>query len=275
MNNKYNDLDYILKYKYSGGFDNIDSNKSIGGEISNTVINSYKQNIFNNIGESDYAQGIIDYRCIYLENISNKRIHNLKIYLDDVFRGAIFNFGFNFANDIQIITITGGDFVNGQTITFSFNNRNFVVKYDTDINIFKTNFQKSINKIFNLKDVVVEGNYASGNSVLTVYFQGTSGNKQQPLIKLESYNLTPNPNIIIIKKQNGSPINCIQEKLNNTLQSPSKINFLEIGTNIEFVFLEVGDFLPIWLRRQVFSGIVPIENDGCSIITKALIEFKG
>ena len=68
---------------------------------------------------------------------------------------------------------------------------------------------------------------------------------------------------------------CIQEKLNNTLQSPSKIDFLDGGTKIEFILLEIGDFLPIWLRRQVFSDIVPIENDGCSIITKALIEFKG
>lgn len=275
MNNKYNDLDYILKYKYSGGFDNIDSNKSIGGEISNTEVNSYKQNIFNNIGENDYAQGLVDYRCLYLENISNKRVHNLKMHLDDVFRGAIFNIGFNFQNDIQTIIIAGGDFINGQKITFSFKNRNFIVKYDIDINIFKTNFQKSINKIFNLKDVTVDGSYANGNSVLNIYFQGTSGNKQQPLIKLESYTLTPDPTITIIKKQNGSPVNCIQEKLNNSLQSPNKINFLEAGASVEFTFLEIGDFLPIWLRRQVFSGNVPIENDGCSIITKALVEFKG
>jgi len=272
---KDNDLSNILKYKYSGGFDNEDSNKSIGGDISNYNVSNFKQNIFNNVTESDYNQGLIDYRCVYLENISNKRIHNLSVVLDDFFKGAIFSLGFNFKNDIQTITITGGDFINDQSLTFSFNSRNFIVKYNTNINIFVNNFQKSINKIFNLKDVTVNGSYANGNSVLIIYFQGSSGYKQQPLIKVESYTLTPVPIITIIKKQNGSPVNCIQEKLNNTLQSPSKIDFLDGGTKIEFVFLEVGDFLPIWLRRQVFSGIVPIENDGCSIITKALIEFKG
>jgi hypothetical protein len=272
---KDNNLSNILKYKYSGGFDNEDSNKSIGGDISNYYVSNFKQNIFNNVTEFDYNQGIIDYRCVYLENISKKRINNLSVVLDDVFKGATFNLGFNFKNDIQSITITGGDFVNNQTLTFSFKNRDFIVKYNTDINIFVKNFQKSINKIFNLKDVTVNGNYANGNSVLTVYFQGSSGYKQQPLIKVESYTLTPIPIIIIIKKQNGGPVNCIQEKLNNTLQYPSKIDFLDGGTKIEFVLLEVGDFLPIWLRRQVFSDIVPIENDGCSIITKALIEFKG
>ena len=57
------------------------------------------------------------------------------------------------------------------------------------------------------------------------------------------------------------------------MQSPSKIDFLDEGTKIEIILLEVGDFLPIWLRRQVFSDIIPIENDGFNIITKALIEF--
>jgi hypothetical protein len=272
---KDNNLSNILKYKYSGGFDNEDSNKSIGGETSNYYVSNFKQNIFNNVNEDDYKQGLIDYRCVYLENISNKRIHKLNVSLGDVFKGAIFNLGFSFKDDIQSITITGGDFVNNQTLTFSFKNRNFIVKYNTSINIFVKNFQKSINKIFNLKDVTVNGSYANGNSVLNVYFQGSSGYKQQPLIKVESYTLTPVPTIMIMKKQNGSPVNCIQEKLNNTLQPPSKIDFLEGGTKIEFILLEIGDFLPIWLRRQVFSDIVPIENDGCSIITKALIEFKG
>jgi len=270
---KDNDLSYILKYKYSGGFDNEDSNKSIGGDISNYYVSNFKQNIFNNVNEYDHKQGLIDYRCLYLENISNKTIHNLSILAGDFFKGAIFNLGFDFKNDIQKITITGGDFVNNQTLTFSFKNINFIVKYNKNINIFVNNFQKSINKIFNLKDVTVNGNYANGNSVLTVFFQGKSGYKYQPLIKVESYTLTPIPSITIIKKQNGSPVNYIQEKLNNNLKSPSKIDFLDEGIKVEIILLEAGDFLPIWLRRQVFSGIIPIENDGCSIFTKALIEF--
>jgi len=272
---KYNDLSNILKYKYSGGFDNEDSNKSIGGDISNSYIENYKQNIFNSIDEYDYKQGLIDHRCIYLENISNKRIYNLSLSLADFFKGAIFNLGFNFKNDIQTITITGGDFINNQILTFSFKNRRFIARYNTNINIFKNNFQKSINKIVNLKDVTVDGSYANGNSVLTIYFQEISGYKQQPLIQLESYTLTPTPTITIIKKQNGSPVNSIQDKLNNTLQSPNQINFSEDNINFNFLSLEAGDFIPIWLRREVFSGIVPIENDGCSIITKALIESKG
>lgn len=272
---KNNDLGSILTYKYSGGFNNKDPKMSIGGEISNTIVNIYKQNIFNNVNESDQASGIIDYRCVYLENLSNKKAYNLSLQLDDVFQGAIFSMGFNMQNEIQTITITGGDFVNGQTITFSYKEKNFIVKYNTNINIFKTNFQKSINKIYSLKDVTIDGNYANGNSVITVNFQGLSGNKYQPLLKIESYTLTPDPVITILRKQAGSPINLIQEKLNNSLQSPYKINFLELTSKIEFNVLEKGDFLPIWLRRQVFSSTIPIENDGCSIITKALIQLKG
>jgi hypothetical protein len=80
--------------------------------------------------------------------------------------------------------------------------------------------------------------------------------------------------IYIVKKQVGSPINFIENKINNVYLEPSNVNFLNLNEKIEFGLLEIGDFLPIWLRREVFSGIIPIEDDGCSILTKALIEFK-
>lgn len=267
-------LESILKYYYSGGFDNLDPKLSLGGEISNNIININKENVFNNLDENSYKQGLIDYRCLYLKNIANKRVHKLSIFLNDVFKGAMFNLGFNLKNEIQNITLSGGNFINNQYIIFSYKERNFKVKYNTDINIFSLNFQTSIRKIFTLQDVIVEGLYANGTSVLNVYFNGYAGNKQHPLIKVESYNLSPSPIFYISRKQAGSPINCIQNKINNSLQEPANVKFFDLTEQIEFGFLEVGDFLPIWLRRNVFSGNIPIEDDGCNIFTKALIEFN-
>ena len=267
-------LEGILKYYYSGGFDNINPLLSIGGEISNTFVPMNKEGIFNSVNESMYQEGLIDYRCIYFKNISNKRVHKLSLSLNDVFKGAIFNLGFNLKNEIQIITLSGGNFTNNQYIIFSYKQRNFKVKYNTNINIFSSNFQTEIRKIYTLNDVVVSGKYSNGNSVLNINFNGFSGYKQHPLIKVESYDLTPSPTFYIYKKQNGSPINCIQNKINNVSQDPANIQFFDITNTIEFGFLEVDDFLPIWLRRKVFSGNIPIEDDGCSIISKALIEFK-
>ena len=267
-------LEGILKYYYSGGFDNDSPLSSIGGEISNTIVAINKESIFNNVNENIYREGSIDYRCIYFKNVSNKRVHKLTLSLDDVFKGAIFNLGFDLKNEIQVITISGGDFTNNQYIIFSYKERNFKVKYNTNINIFSLNFETEIRKIYTLNQVTVDGKYSNGTSLLNVNFNGFSGYKQHPLIKVQSYSLTPNPTFYIYKKQNGSPINCIQNKINNINQEPANVQFLDMTSNIEFGFLEVDDFLPIWLRRRVFSGNIPIEDDGCSIISKALIEFK-
>jgi len=271
---EYKNLQGILKYYYSGGFDNQDPLLSIGGEISNSIININEENIFNNISQDLYKKGLIDYRCLYLRNISNKRIHKLSLFLDDFFKGATFNLGFNLKNEIQTITISGGNFINNQYIIFSYDEHKFKVKYNRNINIFKSNFQTSIRKIYTLKDVIVEGVHAGGNNVLNIKFVGYAGYKQHQLIKVHSFNLTPSPMIYIVKKQVGSPINFIENKINNVYLEPSNVNFLNLNDKIEFGLLEIGDFLPIWLRREVFSGIIPIEDDGCSILTKALIEFK-
>lgn len=272
--NENKNLESILKYFYSGGFDNIDPILSLGGEISNNIVKINKENVFSNLDQNSYNQGLTDYRCLYLKNIANKRVHKLSIFLNDVFKGAIFNLGFNLKNEIQNITLSGGDFINNQYIIFSYKERKFKVKYNTNPNIFSLNFQTSIRKIFTLQDVIVEGLHANGTSVLNVFFNGYAGNKQHPLIKVESYSLTPNPIFYISRKQTGSPINCIQNKINNFLQEPADVKFFDLTDQIEFGFLEVGDFLPIWLRRNVFSGSIPIEDDGCNIFTKALIEFN-
>ena len=167
---EYKNLQGILKYYYSGGFDNQDPLLSIGGEISNSIININEENIFNNISQDLYKKGLIDYRCLYLRNISNKRIHKLSLFLDDFFKGATFNLGFNLKNEIQTITISGGNFINNQYIIFSYDEHKFKVKYNRNINIFKSNFQTSIRKIYTLKDVIVEGVHAGGNNVLNIKF---------------------------------------------------------------------------------------------------------
>lgn len=271
---KRKNLNSIMRYFYSGGSENNDPNLSLGGEISNYFIDAEKESVFKNVSQDVYSQGLIDYRCIYLKNISNKRIHNFTISLSDVFKGAIFSFGFNFVNEIQTITLTGGKFTNNDYIIFGYKDKKFKVLFHNNPNKFAANFQKSINKFFNLKDVIVEGKGAKGTSVLDVFFNGDAGSKQHPLLTVLETNLSPKPEFYIVKKVTGSPINCYQDKLNNSEQEPFNIQFLEFSDMINIKLLEIGDFLPIWLRRNIFSGTIPIENDGCNIFTEALVEFK-
>jgi len=66
-----------LKLYLSGGISNIDSNLSLGGQMSTTEIT---QNLFNSVINTDITNFYEDYRCIYFYNSSNtESIINLRV----------------------------------------------------------------------------------------------------------------------------------------------------------------------------------------------------
>ena len=262
------DLNAFVKLFYSGGLNNGDPKKSLGGEISSYTIKSGKNNIFDSIKGKVYSSGITDYRCVYLKNTSENRIFFLYFSLDDYFLGSIMDLGFNFVNEIQTITILNGPFVNGQNIVFSYKGNNFTVIYDTNLSTWVYNFNFAITQIEELQDVVVTGSSDGSNSVFEITFQGSSGYKSHPLITLVGYSLTPEPNISIIKSVEGSPINTLANKILYSTNVPTNITFYDapITSPVYLPLLNPGDFIPIWLRRTIYANTIAIENDGCSFI---------
>lgn len=61
-----NDIQYFL----SGGAGNTDPNLSLGGAVSTTrfIGNPGRANLFEDVSESESAQGSTKYRCLYLKN---------------------------------------------------------------------------------------------------------------------------------------------------------------------------------------------------------------
>lgn len=262
------DLNAFVKLFYSGGLNNGDSKKSIGGEISSYTIKSGKNNIFDSVRGNVYSSGITDYRCVYLKNTSQNRIFYMYFSLDDFFLGSIMDLGFNFVNEIQSVTILNGPFTNGQNIVFSYKNHSFTVIYDTNLATWLYNFNLAITQIVELQDVVVTGNSDGSNTVFNITFQGSAGYKNHPLITLLGYSLTPEPNITILKAVEGSPINTLASKILNSTNVPTNITFYDapITSPVYLPMLDPGDFIPIWLRRTIYANTIPIENDGCNFI---------
>lgn len=260
------DTNAFLKLFYSGGLNNNDPNKSLGGEMSNFIISTSKNNVFNNVNGISYAAGLTDYRCVFLKNTSPNRVLYLYCSLDDFFLGSILDLGFNFVNEIQSVTILNGPFTNGQEIVFSYAGTNFTVVYDTDFVTFLNNFNVSIKQVLGLEDVDVTGSSNGSNYALEITFLGIAGYKTHPLIELVGYNLTPTPTIIILKPQSGSPINTIPNKIFDSTREPDGITFYDASTTspVYLPLLNSGDFLPIWLRRNVYPNTIAIENDGCN-----------
>lgn len=260
------DISAFLKLFYSGGLNNNDPNKSLGGEMSNFIISTSKNNIFNNVTGVSYASGLTDYRCIFLKNTSPNRVLYLYFSLDDFFSGSVLDLGFNFVNEIQSLTILNGPFTNGQEVVLSYAGTTFTIIYNTNFTTFLNNFNASIKQVSGLEDVVVTGSTNSSNYAFEITFLGTAGYKTHPLIELVGYNLTPTPSIIILKPQSGSPINTIPNKILDSTREPNGITFYDasITSPVYLPLLNSGDFLPIWLRRNVYPNTIAIENDGCN-----------
>jgi hypothetical protein len=261
-------IDAFLKLYYSGGGANNDPLKSLGGNISNFIIKSSKNNIFENVSGDIYEEGLTDYRCVYVKNNSLNRIFYLYFALDDFFLGSIQNLGFNFVNEVQTVTVLNGPFVNGQTLVFSYEGKNFTVVYDTNFAQWLLNFNSAIKQVASLEDVVVTGNSNGSNAIFEITFEGTAGYKNHPLIVLVGYNLSPTPSVSILKSISGSPINSIAEKIAATTNEPNNITFYDATVNspVYLPILNPGDFLPIWLRRIVYPNTIAVENDGCKLI---------
>ena len=268
------DLNAFVKLFYSGGLNNNDEKKSLGGEMSNYVIKLSKNNIFENINGTIYQEGITDYRCVFLKNTSPNRILYLYFSLDDFFLGSIQDLGFNFVNEIQSITILNGPFTNGQNIVFSYGDTNFSVIYDDKLTTWLLNFNYSIKQVPNLEDVTVTGASNGSNYVFQVTFLGVAGYKKHPLIGLVGYTLSPTPSVTILKSQEGSPINTIPNKIINSTTPPTNITFYDASVTapVYLPLLNSGDFLPIWLRRIIYPNTIAIENDGCNFLITANYE---
>lgn len=261
-------LNAFAKFFYSGGLNNADPKKSLGGESSNVTVNVGKNNIFNSVEGTFYSEGLTDYRCIFLKNTSSNKIYYLYLSLDDFFLGSVIDLGFNFVNEIQSITILNGPFTNGQEIVFSYDEKPFTVIYSTNFSTWLYNFNYSITKVEGLENVTVSGSSNNFNSVFEITFNGSAGYKSHPLLVLVGYTLTPLPSISIVKNVEGSPINIVPSKILTADREPTSITFYDasISSPVYLPLLNPGDFLAIWLRRIIYPNTIAVENDGCNLI---------
>jgi hypothetical protein len=72
-----------INFYYSGGANNSDPKKSLGGDISNIKIpNNTLHNLFDIVTSDQSQNGITDYRCIYVRNDhATLTLMNSKVYI--------------------------------------------------------------------------------------------------------------------------------------------------------------------------------------------------
>jgi hypothetical protein len=260
-----------LVYTFSGGSSNSNPDESLGGDPSIQPILS--QRLFSDVSTSQAADGIIDYRCIYLHNANSfDTLFNTQLFVVYTVPGEVtVDLGFYIANERQVmsvlnyVSITSGSFV--VTYTDTSGGHDLTVNWDSNPGNWASNFQTALRTVSNLENVTVNANVSLENLTFEIDFVGAAANRAHDLIVLKTNSLSPTTTVGITRSVGGGPTNSIADEIDFATTTPNSPIFT--GTSIEAPVV-IGDFrpldaVPIWIRRTVPAGTAPIPNDGFTI----------
>lgn len=271
-----------IKIFMSGGISNSDPDSCLGGDISTTYFMGSR--LFDSVTAAQNAAGYVDYRCVYINNISSvDTLYDAQVFIStEVSGGASVMLGIEQNNERQDIYITNaasvgsGNFVMNFYDYFTDNYIQFTVTHDLSISNWALNFQNAIKAIDGLGDVTVSGSYIGTTAYFTLNFSGSSQKRyfeSLELVSLSQEFLDVNASLSVQKIVDGGP------KLKSANEIPSEVT---VPANIVFVStsststISVGDLKPteyfaVWIKRTVVSGVNPIEGDGFTIKIKGTI----
>lgn len=264
-----------LLFDLSGGANNSTPLLSIGGAASTHKVSSNSSNnLFDDISNAQAMQGYTDYRCIYLENTSDSEIlSNAKVFISAIAgTGASIGIGCQFQTEVQTVLVNGIAY--GGNFTFTYNgwlaNAGGVVYTFGDVTLWAQSFQRALNAIPELGDVIVTGVRDSITTLVTfrITFSGSAGNRAHPLIQIVNNSLFPNtPPIVVSRVQQGGPINAVVNSLENKFVAPSIVTFVSSNVNNPLVIgdLRPGESFALWIKRFVPPGTLSLPGDGFSL----------
>jgi len=275
-----------IAFKHSGP-GNSDPCADLGGEISEASITCDEiENLFHSIGPKLSRKGHEDYRCLYIQNISETfTLRNAIVYFNGTGRGVpgvrggtYVALGVLLRNEIQQVVVSGaippyeGEYFELQVPGYS---SPFQVYYSPNITQWVGNFQTSIRAVEGLSEVVVTGEVSDTgipNVTFTIDFGGhettnagvhgtqdhsrwmQSSNRFIDLITKNSSSLT-DCTVTPLPMQDGSPVNTTATTISDEITPPDGIifDYYFRGNPIRIGNLMPGDSVPLWIRRTLPS----------------------
>lgn len=259
----------------SGGLNNKYPDKSLGGEPSSyPIISGNLNNLFRDLGSEEFlSTAFEDYRCFYVFNDSDNTIYNMKVWIiEEVFGGANIEFGVKANNELQRITIFGTP--TSGTITFSYENNQFISNISSNIDTWAINLQNQLNKLPTLNNVSVLGQKLDDQIFFNIDFGGEDGLRSHDVIQHISN--TNNLQVITTVVNSGNPINSLADLIENENIPPTDVGFYKPLTNSPILLpkLMPSEGFPIWAKRQIGIG-KSIIKDGFTFRIQASLNLKG
>jgi len=235
-----------IVFVYSGGSNNIDPNKSIGGSPSINIIENINNSLFDDVVEANF----IDYRCFYIFNNSETdSLYDSYIYLNNSIRTVSeCQLGVSRLTDLQVISFSETP-VSGDFILRYENDNTPTVTWNSNPNIFIQNLQESLNSLDLLSGVKVETLSTNSFSIL---FLENDNYRNHDLLVVQENNLSPSIEIGISKNSQGQPINSISPLLPTRTTAPYNVEFYSTDSQSKLYIgdLRPKDGVPIWIRRN-------------------------
>ncbi len=76
-------IDTDIKYRLSGGANNLIPDNSLGGDMSSTeVVNGDLNNLFDIVSGDESSAGCTEYRCMYALNSSAQTLYDAKVFVE-------------------------------------------------------------------------------------------------------------------------------------------------------------------------------------------------
>jgi hypothetical protein len=249
-----NDINFV----YSGGSNNLDPTKSIGGYPSINPINLSVNNLFGYVKKEDAEIGLVDYRCFYIFNDSeSSSIFNVNLYLKSQLTGVSkCQIGLSKSTDVQVLSLDqiprSGSF---QLIYDEYTTSN--ISWNNNYLIFQKNIENALNDLDILSGVVVQRIFTNNYQIS---FLGEDNYRNHSLIEVGINNLSPSNSIKIQKTAEGQPINSIAPLLATNTTIPSNVTFYETNdinneTKIFIGDLRPKDGVPVWVKRVTLGSV--------------------
>lgn len=255
-------------FVYSGGVNNVDTFKSIGGIASvYRVPTAAVNNLFPNVRGESFEMH--DYRCIYAINDSQTEVvyYDCEAYLTNASGGSDVYLGISKLNSVQRMTINGN--VTGGDISLNYKDRlgedNAIdVNHDLNLETWGNNLQTALNGL--VPGVIVNTRSSLSDNIFDITFADSGGEpldqnggfRGQNLITVSNNNLTGSNSITINHAQVGHPINSLAAEPGMVTNAPAGVDFKESSpdSTIYIGHLYPEDVFAIWFKR-----VTPVIND--------------
>lgn len=251
-----------ITFVYSGGSNNLDPSKSIGGSPSINPINGTLNNLFSNVNREDSEEGFTDYRCFYIFNNSETdALFNASIFFNYQIDGiSLCELGVSKSTDVQILTLSSIPSSGSFTLRYE----EYVtgnINWNNNFSVFQKNIQDALNDLDIFSGIAVE-QLSSFN--YSISFLGDDNNRNHSLLSTESVNLSPSTTISFVKNKEGQPVNSVAPLLATSKTPPYLVNFYQTDESNRILVGDLlpGDGVPVWIKRTTFGSISNDQTNG-------------